>query len=224
MSAAGHRWHDFNHQLDAILAAANVQDELKQLEDLIEYRAGVMSEALKQRGSIWNYWRGILMCDSASAPRTYELMKIAEHVGQFQAQHYKAHFQRARPSQYSPSLLPPIDPPGHASFPSGHATESYLIARVLKEVMPQAASTPATPKPTPGNPNPQPIPDSSPLERMAQRIARNREVMGVHYPSDSLAGKKLAELTFDILIECPSIKDQPGQPPGLITQAKAEWQ
>jgi hypothetical protein len=211
------RWFDFQSQLSAILAAANVNNELKELEALIEYRAGVMTEALKERGNIWDYWRGILMCNSSSAPRTYELMQIAQLVGQFQVMHYKAIFKRPRPSQYSPSLLPVIDPPGHASFPSGHATESHLIALCLAQVMPAAASTPATPATTGV-----PIPDSSPLQRMAQRIARNREVIGVHYPSDSLAGKTLAEESFKILMECPSIKDRVGHP-GLITQAKAEW-
>jgi hypothetical protein len=57
---------------------------------------------------------------------------------------------------------------------------------------------------------------------MAQRIARNREVLGLHYPSDSAAGKKLAEETFKILMECPALKGQ-GTKPGLIAQAKDEW-
>src|SRR5215831_17744996 len=102
-------------------------------------------------------------------------------------------FRRPRAAQYSPALLPPIHVPGHASFPSGHATEAYLIALCLKEVMPSAACAPAG--------------DVSPLMRMARRIARNREVLGLHFPSDSKAGRHLAEETFKILVECDSIKD-----------------
>jgi hypothetical protein len=56
----------------------------------------------------------------------------------------------------------------------------------LAEVMPKAASTPNY---------------RSPLQRTAQRIARNREVIGVHYPSDSAAGEKLAQMSFMILME-----------------------
>jgi hypothetical protein len=41
---------------------------------------------------------------------------------------------------------------------------------------------------------------------MAQRIARNREVLGLHYPSDSAAGKELAHLSFEILKQCDSYK------------------
>ena len=40
---------------------------------------------------------------------------------------------------------------------------------------------------------------------MAQRIARNREVLGLHYPSDSQAGKDLAEFTFPLLMACDQV-------------------
>jgi hypothetical protein len=60
----------------------------------------------------------------------------------------------------------------------------------------------------------------SPLQRMAQRIARNREVLGLHYPSDSAAGKLLAEESFKILMQCDSIKNSTK---GLIALAKKEF-
>ena len=60
----------------------------------------------------------------------------------------------------------------HDSFPSGHATESRLIALCLGQVMPAAASTPPPPQST-GTP-PLPPPDSSPLMQMAQRIAKEK--------------------------------------------------
>jgi hypothetical protein len=187
---------------------------------LIEYRPGVMAEAMAQVSNPWAWFRGILMCNSKSAPATHKLVEVASHIGQFQAMQYKMQFNRPRPSQYSPALLPPIDVPGHASFPSGHATEAYLIALCLAEVMPAAVSTP--PGNAPDNPPP-PHPGISPLQQMAQRIARNREVLGLHFPSDSKAGMKLAQMTFDILKQCKSIRDP--QPPhhGLFEQARAEW-
>jgi len=61
------------------------------------------------------------------------------------------------------------------------------------------------------------VPSSpAPLERLAQRISRNREVLGLHYPSDSLAGKSLATQTFDIMKSCPTIVR-------LLNQAAVEW-
>jgi len=145
------------------------------------------------------------------------LVQIALRVGQFQAMHYKynpsanapgpALPPRPRPSQLSPSLMPPIDVPGHAAYPSGHATESYLLAGMLAQVMPAAASTPTNPA----------DPDSTPLRRLAERVARNREVLGLHYPTDSKAGKYLGDQTLALLLQCPSVA-------GLIPVAQAEWQ
>jgi hypothetical protein len=216
-SAAGFQWDSphIQNALQQILNRAKVADELEELVALVEYRSGVMSEAMAERSAFVRYWQGVLMFDFASAPWTYDLVEIAAIIGQFQAMHYKRHFNRPRPSQYSPSLLPPIDPPGHPAFPSGHATEAYLMALCLAEVMPSTASTPANFQPSPGAPL-QPLPDSSPLHRVAQRIARNREVLGLHFPSDSAAGKKLAEETFEILKACPTVKN-------VIAEAKKEW-
>ena len=40
--------------------------------------------------------------------------------------------------------------------------------------------------------------------RLADRIARNREILGLHYRSDSKAGKELAEKTVAIFKNCPT--------------------
>jgi membrane-associated phospholipid phosphatase len=102
--------------------------------------------------------------------------------------------------------MPPIDVPGHASYPSGHATESYLLAGMLAQVMPPAASTETEVN----------NPDSTPLRRLAERVARNREVLGLHYPSDSKAGKYLGDQSLGLLLNCPSVQY-------LIPIARNEW-
>lgn len=195
-------WDGFEHPLRAILDKANLQEELNELVALIDYRAGVMAEALAQCDNIIGYFRGVLSFTPFSHPWTYGLATIALRVGEFQVMHYKARFNRPRASRFAPQLMPPIEVPGHASFPSGHSTQSHLMALCLAEVMPKAAS--------------QPEPDSGPLQRLAERVARNREVLGVHYPSDSKAGKKLAKATFPLLAQCPSVKV-------IVERAKAEW-
>jgi PAP2 superfamily len=243
--SSGRYSYEFSSELNAILAGAIVADELKELVELAEYRSGVMSEAMAQRANLDAYWRGIFMFNRASHPWTCQLLDIALCVGQFQAMQYKREFNRPRPSQLSPALLPPIDPPGHASFPSGHATEAYLMALCLEAAMLPAtapgyyaaAATPATIPPAP----PQHVHARvrSPLLRMAERIARNREVLGLHYPSDSEAGRVLAQRSFDILMRCTrkapgtsgasagaqlgdSIQSDPaGQ--GIIDLARQEW-
>jgi membrane-associated phospholipid phosphatase len=58
---------------------------------------------------------------------------------------------------------------------------------------------------------------------MAQRIARNREVLGVHYPSDSAAGKVLAEQSFKLLMKCRSVNNANPAKLGIVQRAQQEW-
>src|SRR3954453_5225625 len=73
----------------------------------------------------------------------------------------------------------------------------------------------AAPPPPPPPPLLDPVAELSPLRMMAGRIARNREVAGLHFPSDSLIGKKLADGSFSIMMERPAVND-------LIAAARLE--
>src|SRR5258705_12112516 len=110
-----------------------------------------------------------------------------------------------------------MDDRGRSWSQSGQATEPDLTPLCRKKVV-RAAASPPPGRPPP--PPPLPFPGRSPLQQMAQRIARNREVLGLHFPSDSKAGMLLAEETFKILMKCKSIND-PND--GLIAKASAEW-
>ena len=87
--------------------------------------------------------------------------------------------------------------------------------------MPAAASSPNNVD-APDN-APPPHPTIAPLQQMAARIARNREVLGLHYPSDTKAGRQLAIRTFEILKKCKSIVDPTKANTGLLYDAKQEW-
>ena len=198
----------------------NIDAELFELYQLIDYRPGVMAEAVGEIQGFEIYWRGLLMSSVISHPNTNDLMHIALRVGEFQAMYYKRYLtdangnaipNRPRPSQLSPALMPPIAVPGHASYPSGHSTQGHLLSGLLAQVMPAAVTTPL-----PINANP-PVPDASLLDRLAERVARNREVLGLHYPSDSAAGKTLARMSLLLLLQCPAVQT-------LIGAAQQEWQ
>lgn len=157
--------------------------ELDMLMELMPYRDGVLGEAMAQRNSIIAYFQGLAGFTENSHPRTTELCGLSLAIGEFVVMHYKAIFVRPRPSTLCPELMPPIEVPGHPAFPSGHATESHLIARLIAAVLP--ADHPAI----------------SLLLPLAHRIAINREVLGLHYRSDSEAGEILAERTFTTLLD-----------------------
>jgi hypothetical protein len=159
---------------------------------------------MAQNRGILQYFSGILDFNLRSRPATVYLCTVALRIASFQVMHYKSKYNRVRPSRLSPRLLPPIEPPGHAAFPSGHATQARLIALCLEQVMP-GAIIPAAP-------------DQGPLRQMADRIARNREVLGLHYRTDSAAGQRLANETFNLMLALalPKVAH-------LIAVARTEW-
>ena len=188
-----------------------LDNELIELVGLIEYRPGVIDEAIEQADQIDQFFSGIISFNRISHPETAKLAAFAAEVGYHVAMIFKEHYNRPRPSQLCPTLMPPIDPPEHASFPSGHAIQAWLTALLLDLAMIEALK-----------PDPTDIVDPSkqthPLHDMARRIARNREIMGLHYPSDSEAGRRLAYAAFKVIREKTGGNIRP-----LLDAAREEW-
>ena len=176
--------------------------EITELVELIDYRAAVMDEALAQLTDIVHYWSGMLMFSQGSHPWTFRLAQVAVEVGAFVVFQYKMRDNRPRPSQLCPWLMPPVAVPPHASFPSGHSTQAHLLSGLLQEVLPAEVTGPD--------------PNTSLLARMAERVARHREVLGLHYKSDTAAGKELATQLKNLLIDHHVVDD-------IIQEALKEW-
>jgi membrane-associated phospholipid phosphatase len=190
------------------ISPAGAVIERANLLEAIEFRPNVLTEALAQKDSFIAYFRGALSFSKATHPSTFFLVHAAVRIAEFVAMFYKNMYQRPRPSQLWPELMPPIEVPGHASFPSSHATQAATVALVLQAVVvsPLAGTVVVVPS------------AADITTRLAQRIARNREVRGLHYPSDSAAGRDiLAPAIWATMQTCPTIN-------GLITAAQAEWQ
>jgi hypothetical protein len=173
--------------------------EKRNLIEMIEFRNGVMDEVVSQMTSFDQYFQGALAYTHASHPNTDYLVQGAMQVAGFVAMYYKNMFQRARPGQLWPQLMPPIQVPGHAAFPSGHSTQSHTIAKVLQAVA--GGVVPAVVDIT---------------ERLAQRIARGREVLGLHYPSDTVAGDVLSGEIAATYLACPTVAR-------MVSAAQNEW-
>lgn len=110
-------------------------------------------------------------------------------------------FQRARPSQLDPSLDPVLPVPGHASYPSGHATESRALALVLARLDPACAAS---------------------YLSLADAIGDRREIAGLHFPSDSRAGEFLADQIVSDLLEGPLASEAFEQELKAVTWRAAE--
>jgi acid phosphatase (class A) len=107
----------------------------------------------------------------------------------------KLRYNRVRPSYLDPTLTPAIEVPPHPAYPSGHATQARLRALIFSELNPQNQET---------------------YQKAANRIAHNREIAGVHYPSDTRAGVIMAEQIFNALLENDDFLM-------LLEDAKTEW-
>lgn len=167
---------------------AKIFQEMDELggPDLDRRRLPKMSEEiLDQMSGIVEYFAQFLML-SPSQQNTLRVMEMADQAGFMAAMYFKAKYNRARPQQVSPALFPLIPTPGHPAWPSGHALESHMIALALMQVLPKNAHVA--------------------LVALADRIGKNREFAGVHYKSDTAAGKEIAGKVFPFLQKCPTFQ------------------
>jgi hypothetical protein len=194
---------DVDWEIDQLIRAAT--DE----------RADALGEIAAQDAEFRSDFLALLAATPRSHPWTYRLMHIAGLVGTLMVMHFKEAQKRRRPSQVCPALRPPIPVPGHAAYPSGHATQAHLIARCVGECIKQGMSDQTAAGDI-----------QAALTALAKRIARNREIAGLHYVSDTWAGEQLAADIFAFL-SGPKMPKH-GSPPQsrfayAIGKAKLEW-
>jgi hypothetical protein len=197
--------------------AANPLDDFEMANQVVEVvnasldRADRALEILDQAtgGGALNYWTGLLRIDPHQEKSAFLLMLVARKIGEYVAMGLKNYYRMRRPTQVYPFILPIIDPPDTPSFPSSHSLQAHLISNALKEAL--------TLHPGP-NGAPRPSQSAIALDHLAERVARNREVAGVHYPMDSACGAFVARGCLDLLKALP----HGSLFPALLARAKAE--
>lgn len=125
--------------------------------------------------------------DFETHPMTNSLLaSVDRDVSYFILREKKA-IQRPRPSQLAPDLTTVIEVPPHSAYPSGHAGQVYAAALILSEVDPAQAEK---------------------YKQLAIDVAHRREIAGVHYPSDSEAGRDVAKKVVKLLLAKPEIQER----------------
>lgn len=128
-------------------------------------------------------------------PGFLNILTACEYVGLF----YKARIGRDHPTIVEPRLRPCLRlllaVPAHESYPSNHAFQCFSIAFAFNAILPEHPAT-------------------DDLARLAQNVAENREWAGLHYPSDTEAGKELARQF------APYLRDALG---ATFLAAQGEW-
>jgi hypothetical protein len=126
----------------------------------------------------------VLDLNPTTHAKTLELLSVAllalSHVNQV-AKHA---FGCPRPVAYSPTIQPVINPRRFGAFPSGHAAEAFMVARLLQLLSGQPKRI--------SKAGEESILERS-LQRIAERIATNRVIAGVHFHVDSLVGRMVGE-------------------------------
>lgn len=116
----------------------------------------------------------VLEIEQQDYPQLEKLIRYIASESYLPVLHFKHKFSRTRPYQIDRTLVTVIDGPPHASYPSGHATQAYLIALILSDMFPSND------------------PHIARLLELGKGIGIRREIAGVHYPSDTKAGIDLA--------------------------------
>ena len=193
-----------------------LKEDLKCLRTMaIEERADALAEFVSEADEFISKFLHLISATALTHPATARMLIVADAVTALITMHYKYYFNRPRPTQVVPGFMSPIQHGGHASFPSGHSTQAHVFAALLTKVVPSCLGDP-----DPTNEAPKRTTIGKALGVLAHRIARNREIAGLHYPSDSRAGVVLAEaITEKILLDptyLPKFKC-------LVDAATHEW-
>lgn len=170
-------------------------------------RADALGEIVAQHNGFIEYFHAMLCITERSHPWTCRLLHAASLIAGYACMHWKKHYSIARPSQIYPALMPPVPVPGHPSYPSGHATQAHLMALSVEALLKDAAD---------GGQQPETV-----ATRLARRIARNREIAGLHYGSDSFAGEQLATKLWAFINSNGAVKAD--LIANVQTKALGEW-
>ena len=164
-----------NHAL-AKLKRPSAKIFKQQLELVVNYaelREDRGAEILAQISGGFAFIAPIIGLTSHRHKYTLELLDLLVFLALQVESRFKHGFSCPRPVELSPQIQPMIPTPGHAAWPSGHATEAYAVVTMLQALLPHGSTY------------------REQLERLAARIAVNRTVAGLHYPVDSAVGRLL---------------------------------
>jgi hypothetical protein len=192
------------------------QFDLEKVEALASLRSARSSEIFDQVKFSPRPWAQVLALRPDKTPYTLELMTLVTGLSSYLVMRIKAHFNQPRPSFRSPRIQPIISVPTHSTFPSGHAMESMIVSLVLIDLL----KTKASKKLTDSAKNHQDWVEQvqAMILKIADRIAQNREVAGLHFSVDTQGGQDCAHALFSALKTVKS----PGYD-WLLAKARQEW-
>jgi acid phosphatase (class A) len=132
--------------------------------------------------------------NSKSLPLTAALMGRMWRDASYHVWSLKFKYARIRPWVIDPRIKN-LEDANWAAFPSGHSSYSHILAYLYSELAPEFSDIFLTD---------------------ARNIAHSREIIGVHYPSDSEAGRIFARQFVDALLQNDKFKTE-------FAKVREEW-
>jgi membrane-associated phospholipid phosphatase len=185
------------------------QQQLIFLDTYADLRGDRASEILSQEGGAVTFMASIPFLHPSRTPWTLELLAAALRLANFTEMRFKHALACRRPNEYSPQVQPMILTPSHGTLPMCHATEAFITAFVLWNVLYYSGIEPYR-----GDA----VNWGTQLMRLAARVAVNRIVAGVHFPVDAAAGMVLG-LTLGQYFVNRCLVDEFGNPPAPTRRA-----
>ena len=112
-------------------------------------------------------------------PKTADLIANVWQDQLYYMWSFKILFNRARPNALD-SRIESLENTMWPAYPSGHATFAYTNAFLLQELFPESSDV---------------------IYKDAYECARSREILGVHFPSDSESGRILARQLINRMLQ-----------------------
>ena len=165
------------------------KEQLYYLRTTADLRFDRQAEIQSQVGDLTPYFSALSYMSPETHKWTLELIALITRTCQVCEMRLKQLFDCPRPIAFAQEVQPMIPTPGHPTWPSGHATESFATATLMA-----CLSDPNFQNPV------QAVNAQLPAYRLSARIALNRTVAGVHFPTDSVAGATLGIAIAEFII------------------------
>lgn len=168
--------------------AACFKQQLQRVRDYLDQRPDRAAEIITQLGFPTPYFMMILGLQAAPNRFTMELITLTQVLAAHTVMQVKHHLACRRPDKIGAKVMPMIPTPAHGSFPSAHATEAFAVAEVLKGLIYSVDHYPDRRK------------RRRLINKLAERIAVNRTVAGLHFPIDTWAGAILGRAVGQLVL------------------------
>jgi len=182
--------------------AEMIEADCRAVFDLARFRASRLTEIDAEAGMRWDAIARVQQVLGPVRTATTAMIDAAIDDLTCGVFRFKIDFARGRPYQCCDLPINPLYQtagdtryPGHPSYPSGHSSQAFTTALLYAHLFPKLRCS---------------------LLAAARRTAHNREIAGLHFPSDTEAGLELSSQFVAMLLKSKSFEP-------LLDAACAEW-